>query len=373
MTTTMFTASSGRPASVADASVDTPAVVFDPADIAERAFHRHVELHSLAHYTGILSLHGLARLAFAVSEPAERARLLALATTHLTPFLEGAHVFDCNFPNYLCGGNASAFLWWQGCLPQAETSLFESHAEQIMQTAPRDPHGLLCHPIDPHLGRIFIDIAFAITPFLLFCGRALDRDDLIREAWRQTRGYVERLRDPANGLLHQARNFRGAGHCTQDHWSRGNGWGLLALAELVEHLPEGHASRPDAEAMFVALADACARAQDSDGMWHQDLTDTTSYVETSGSGLILFAIGVGLERGLLGAFHRAVFEKGLHAYLAYIALDGSVHNTCRGCLCAGDGSKQAYMERWHQLNDWHAFGPVILAFGQAARLGVELP
>ncbi|WP_088179310.1 glycoside hydrolase family 88/105 protein [Geminisphaera colitermitum] len=356
--------------SITNISVDAPVLVFSPAAIAERAFHRHLELHPLSHYTGVLSLQGLVRLAFAVTNPAERTRLLALATTHLTPFLNGDHSFDCNFPNYLCGGNPSAFLWWQGCLPQANTALFESHVEQIMRTAPRDPNGLLCHPIDPHLGRIFIDIAFAITPFLLFCGRALDRDDLIHEAWRQTRGYVERLRNPANGLLHQAINFRGPGHCTQDHWSRGNGWGLLALAELVAHLPEKHACRPDAEAMFVALADACARTQDSDGMWHQDLTDTTSYVETSGAGLILFALGVGVERGLLGEFHRRVFEKGLRSYLAYIALDGSVHNTCRGCLCAGDGSKQAYMERWHELNDRHAFGPVILAYGQAVRLGL---
>lgn len=338
--------------------------------IAERAFHRHVELHSLAHYTGILSLHGLARLAISTSEPAERARLLALTTKHLTPFIAGDYAFDCNFPNYLRGGNASALLWWQGYLPQVDASIFESHAERIMREAPRDSHGLLCHPIDPHLERIFIDIAFAITPFLLFCGRALDRDDFIHEAWRQTHGYVTRLRNPANGLLHQAINFRGPGHCTEDHWSRGNGWGLLALAELIAHLPENHYCRPDAEGLFVELADACASTQDSDGMWHQDLTDTTSYVETSGSGLILFALGVGLERGLLGTAHRYAFEKGLRAYLTYIALDGSVHQTCRGCLCAGDGSKQAYMERWHQLNDRHAFGPVILAFGQAVRLGI---
>lgn len=336
--------------------------------IAERAFLRHAELYSLGHYTGILSLQGVARLADGAPAEEDRARMLALATRHLAPFLEGRHDFPCNFPNYLCGGNASAFLWWRGLLPEADPADFGRHAERIMREAPRDPQGLICHPIDPQLGRIFIDVAFAITPFLLFCGRAAGREDWIDEAWRQTRGLVERLRDPKNGLLHQAINFRGPGHRTQDHWSRGNGWGLLALAELVAHLPEAHAGRADAEAMFLELIEACVRAQDADGMWHQDLTDASSYVETSGTGLILFALGVGLERGLLGPRHREALERGLRGYLSYIALDGSVHNTCRGCLCAGDGSKEAYMARWHRLNDSHAFGPVILAFGQAARL-----
>jgi Predicted unsaturated glucuronyl hydrolase involved in regulation of bacterial surface properties, and related proteins len=358
-------------------TLESPAVVgapvVDPLAVAERAFRRHVELYSLSHYTGILSLHALVRLADDASAAGDRERLLALAIRHLRPFWEGRHVFPCNFPNYLCGGNASAFLWWRGLLPDdVDTDALERHAERVMVEAPRDPDGLVCHPDEPHLGRIFIDTAFAVTPYLLFCGRAAGRRDWIDEAWRQTRGLVERLRDPANGLLNQAINFRGHGHRTQDHWSRGNGWGLMALAELVAYLPDDYAGRADAEEMFVDLAEACVKAQDADGMWHQDLTDDSSYVETSGTGLILFALGVGLGRGLLGARHREAFERGLRGYLRYIALDGSVHHTCQGCLCAGDGSKEAYMARGHRLNDRHAFGPVILAYGQAARLGVAL-
>jgi len=76
----------------------------------------------------------------------------------------------------------------------------------------------------------------------------------------------------------------------------------------------------------------------------------------------------------LGERHRAALEQGLRGYLSYIALDGSVHQTCTGCLCPDGGALPAYLARAHKLNDTHAFGPVVLAFGQAAAIGlVDLP
>lgn len=348
----------------------------DCAHLAERAFLRHVATSPLAHYTGIVSLHGLARLALSVTSAAERERLLALVREHLTPFIShgvnGHPAWDgtCNFPNYRIGGNASALLWWQGCLPSADQALFANAADEIMTKAPRDRHGVLSHPGDVPAEKIWIDVVFAITPFLLFTGLALKRDDLVQEAWTQSRKHLELLLDPATGLINQARNFRGPGHRTQDHWSRGNGWGILALTELINYLPDTHPARPEAEAAFTSLVNACIRYQDTFGIWHQEITRHDSFVETSGSALILYAIGAGLERGILGTGHRAAFEKGLRALLAYIAVDGSVHNTCVGCLSPGQGTIEDYMNHRHKLNDCHAFGPVTLAFAQALRLGI---
>jgi hypothetical protein len=65
------------------------------------------------------------------------------------------------------------------------------------------------------------------------------------------------------------------------------------------------------------------------------------------------------------------FVKALQAYLSYIGSDGSVSHTCRGCLCPGEGTKEDYKNRGWVYNDHHAFGPVILAFTQAIKLGVR--
>jgi unsaturated rhamnogalacturonyl hydrolase len=124
--------------------------------------------------------------------------------------------------------------------------------------------------------------------------------------------------------------------------------------------------------MYRDLVDACLRVQDPvAGLWHQEMTEPKSYIETSGSGLILYAIGAGIGCGLLkGEGYKAAFEKGLKGMLSYIALDGSVHNTCVGCLAPGDGSPEAYIRHAHKINDPHAFGPLVLAYGQAVGLGM---
>lgn len=336
-------------------------------DTAMRAFCRHVSLHDLAHYTGILSLHALARLAVITgdSENVEEAR------AHLLPFVCDKRRFACNFSNYLCGGNGTAYLLWKGLLPEAAEAV-RCHAEQMLSDAPRDADGIFCLPGDKKRQAIFIDVAFAVTPFLLFAGLAFEEDRCFEEAFQQTRKMVEVFRDPGCGLLHQSRGFRGAGRLSDDHWSRGNGWGLLALAELANYLPNDDPRRPEAERLFVDLLNACLAVQDEDGLWHQELTDPTSYVETSGSGLILYALGVAIEKSLLPEEEaRDRFRRGLRGYLDYIAPDGSVFHTCPGCLCPGDGSILQYKARSPVLNDPHAFGPVTLAFGQAHNLGIE--
>jgi unsaturated rhamnogalacturonyl hydrolase len=116
---------------------------------------------------------------------------------------------------------------------------------------------------------------------------------------------------------------------------------------------------------------ACVKYQNKDGLWHQEMTREDSYVETSGTGLMLYAIGRGLELGLLPESYRENFLRGLRGYLGYIALDGSVFNTCQGCLCPGKGTIEDYIARPWQLNDVHSFGPAALTFAQALKLGIS--
>lgn len=345
-------------------TIATPTTI----DTALKAFARHRELHTLAHYTGILSMHGLARLAVSTGEAAH----LQQARAALMPFVRGGHTFKCNFPNYHIGGNGAALLLWKGHLPEAESAC-EAKAEQILRIADRSSEGILCMP-GQNRDLIWIDAAFAVSPFLLFTGLALDVKEYVDDAFHQIHGLYELLLNRDNGLLHQSRGFIGHGKISHDHWSRGNGWGLLALAELVAWLPEEHRLSPLAKTMLADLLKACLKFQDANGLWHQEITEPeTSYVETSGTGLILFALGVAIEKGVLPASDLAHFVRGLAGYGGYIAPDGSIFHTCSGCLSPVDGSIVQYKAVPSVKNDPHAFGPAVLAFGQAFRLGVELP
>lgn len=288
------------------------------------------------------------------------------------PYVLDQRHFACNFPNYQCGGNGAAYLLWRGHLPEVEP-LVRKYAEQILHEAPRDPDGILCQPNSPELHRVFIDVAFAVTPFLLFAGLALENEQYLEEAVQQTLKMVRLLRNPENGLLHQSRNFTGQlpGRISEDAWSRGNGWGAYALTELACQLPDQHPHKAEVVAMYRKHLEACAAVQQPEGLWRQEMTEKDAYIETSGSALMLYAIGAGLAAGLLDESHRSRFERGVSALLAYISDELDIFHTCRGCLCPGQGTRLDYMARAPLVNDAHAFGPVVLAMAQAHALGIE--
>ncbi len=337
-------------------------------DLAHAAFRKHKAVHgSYDSYRGIVTLHGMARLA---SETGDT-QLLEEARTELMPYVRGERKFKSNFPNYFCGGNATAWLFYKGHLPEAKEAV-RRYAEQIMNEAPRDPNGILCHPAKPEEYIIWIDVAFAVTPFLLFAGLALENDDYIEEAYQQTAKMVRTFYIPETGLLIQSHNMRGPGHRSQDHWSRGNGWAAYALCELATYLPEGHPRKADAVKLFTDHVAACAKFQNAQGLWHQEMTEHDfSYVETSGSGLMLYALGVGIASGMIGESEKARFEKGLKGMLTYINEDTDIFHTCMGCLSPGQGTKLDYMARPPVVNDSHAFGPVAFSMGQAHFLGIK--
>ncbi|AHF90921.1 glucuronyl hydrolase [Opitutaceae bacterium TAV5] len=343
-------------------------------DLALGAARKHLTIcGNFERYEGIVTLYGMARLATGTGDPAIRAQI----REWLMPFIRGELRFRTNFPNYLCGGAASAYLLWRGYLPEVRDAV-RRYAEEILNHAPRDPDGILTRPRDAAKGLAWIDVAFAVGPFLLFAGLALGDDRYVEESFQQTAKMVRLFRNPDNGLLHQGRNFTGPGSISEDHWSRGNGWGAFALIELARHLPDFHPRKAESLALYRDHVEACARAQDIDGLWHQEMTEPTSYVETSGSALLLYALGSGLEAGLLALpdtpetnAHRTRFERGMRGLLAYITDDLDIFHTCRGCLCPGAGTKIDYMAQAPVLNDPHAFGPVVLASGQAHLLTIE--
>ncbi len=69
----------------------------DCIQLALELFDKHKTLHpSLTEYTGIVSLHGLARLALLTGHES----IFSKARTELEPFLTGQRTWKANFPNY---------------------------------------------------------------------------------------------------------------------------------------------------------------------------------------------------------------------------------------------------------------------------------
>lgn len=341
------------------------------AEIAEAVLRRHFSLVSPERYSypEVLSLHAAVNLELTTGQDRLRAWNRAL----LRPFLAGELTHRMGaYRLYNAGGAATAKLLYEGRLPEAEP-LVHRCVEQLVHDCPRGPRRFLAYQTGtrrrPH--ELWIDMVFATCPFLLYCGLHFDRDEYLLEAVEQLEAMHGFFFDAGCGLYHQAVGVLGPGRVTEDHWSRGNGWGILALCEIAARLPPAIEQRTRIVTLFNEHLQACLAHQDQEGLWHQEMTDPESYVETSGSGLILYALGVALEHQLCDPRWREHLIRGLEGYSRYIALDGSVHNCCIGCMCPGDGTQEAYKARPWKLNDHHAFGPAALAWGQACRLGIH--
>jgi unsaturated rhamnogalacturonyl hydrolase len=345
--------------------------LFSYGDLGRRVWSGYMSRSEFRSYTSILSLHGAARLWKVSGE----AGLLSEVKLRLQPFISGeiSSVYGhYGRTVYRYGGNASAYLYYKDQLPEAAETLLHS-AELLCQEQSRDNDGLFDFPPASWRGYVWIDTVFGVCPFLLWVGLKSGRPEFIDESVFQMLGHHDRLFDPQLGLYHQAYNARGDNTLTPAHWSRGTGWGLLALAELTYDLPKSHPGYEQLLAAYRAVMEGCLNSQDDDGLWHQAMEDHGSYPETSGSALILYAMSRGLKNGALPDERHerflASYLLGIRGLCRYLTLDGSVYNTCIGCLAPGVcGTVADYATHPWKLNDEHAAGPVIIMMSQAELL-----
>lgn len=334
--------------------------------VAEQVIDKGLTIVDLGKYPGMLLLHGMAELSQVHPEKKDEwlRRTVELFRKYRTKEIKGQGSFIC----YEAGGTGAAMLhYWKAADVLAEQ--VDDAARRMVRDQKRSTDGLMI----PHWAKenqVFIDMAYPVTPFLLHTGLAFDRPDHVDLAVDETLELFRILEDKQTGLVHQGRGFNGANEISDDNWSEGNGWGAFALSLLVRDLPEQHPRRAEVVRLAKSFYTAVLKHQDQDGMWHQEMSDPTSYVETSGSGLLLYGLGIMIEKGLLDPRHKQDIQRGVSGYLSYIDADGSVSHTCKACLCPGKGTKADYVNYNWVFNDPHAFGPVVLAYVQAFKLGI---
>ena len=343
-------------------------------DIVKRTWELEKKLTKPNHYANVLGMTAIARYAMYFDDKA----LLADLKEYATPYISGAFdnaggVFGKRC--YCIGGNATAFLYKNGLLDEAE-DILKRYAEMLHTEQPRDTEGYFCHHRVPQKpgnanGALWIDTCFGVSPFLMWLGQAFNKPEYIEDAIHQMKGHHRLLFNTESKLYHQAINFNDDPQLTA-FWGRGEGWGVYTLVELLEGLGEEHPDYEFFKQALIANLEGCLAVQDEDGMFHQVLDMPESFVESSSTCLIIYAMAKAVEMGLVDKeTYLAAFTKAINGLKRYIALDGSIHHCCVGCLCPNLGRGEDYAAWRYQVNDTHAFGPIILAFGKAAMLEKE--
>lgn len=338
---------------------------YKSVDIVRSVYKQGLKYTELDFYAGTLMLHGISEFSLLPGNDDLQKDVI----DKYLKFGNGGIKAKGSLFTYEAGGSGAAFLAYKEVTNQLDEQV-ATVAEKMMKDQKRSPEGLITANFATD-DKIFIDVAFTVTPYLLYSGLKEKNQGYIDMAVTETLELFKILKDKKTGLLHQARGFNGKGSISEDNWSRGNGWGAFALAILARDLPESHPKYQEVVALAKQFFTATIKYQDKGGLWHQEMTDKSSYVETSGSGLILFGIGVMLEKNLLDQKYMKNFKLGLQGYTAYIGSDGSVSHACFSCLAPNKGTKEDYKLRPWVFNDHHAFGPAILAFAQASKMGID--
>ena len=140
----------------------------------------------------------------------------------------------------------------------------------------------------------------------------------------------------------------------------------MAQVELLENLPENHPMRDSLLTIFRNEVEGLCRYQSENGLWHQLLDKTDSYLETSGSSMFVYGIAKGINEGWIDKVYTNAAINGWKGLSKMITEKGDVKN-----ICIGTGTSTSLSYYYHrpvELNDLHGLGSVIMAAVEVDRL-----
>ncbi|MBP3638034.1 MAG: glycoside hydrolase family 88 protein [Clostridia bacterium] len=236
-------------------------------------------------------------------------------------------------------------------------------AHYMMQEQPRTAEGAFCRRDDT----IWADDMYMSVPFLCRYAELTGDEAPLDFAAEQMLHYKQLLFLPEKQVMAHMRCLI-HGENNGIPWSRGNGWVIFSLSELLQVLPPEHPRRPALLDFFNQLTQGYLALQDECGLWHQILDDPESYLESSATAMMICAFSRGKK---FGWYDEATALRAMAAArkawqgLTEIAIDrqGNLYGVCQG---SGFSFSRAYYRAlsW-RFNDTHGIGIVMLA-------GVEL-
>ena len=188
---------------------------------------------------------------------------------------------------------------------------------------------------------------------------------------------AQHVRDANSGLLYHAWDDSAAGQkatwadattgrspCV---WGRALGWYAMALVDTLGDLPADHSGRSEMLTILTGLAAGLKATQDSaTGLWYQVVdqgSKTDNWLESSGSGMFVYALKVGVDRGYLDSSYLAVADKGWQGLKTKVSTDSNGLPTINGAV-QGMGVQTNYAGYINQStlsNSPHGLCAVMLA------------
>ena len=256
-----------------------------------------------------------------------------------------------------------------------------------LDAQPRTEEGSFWHKqIYPN--QVWLDGVYMAQPFAALYEKNFASGDY-SDIFRQISVVRDHMRDGKTGLYYHGYDAsKKAFWCdpetglSKNFWLRAIGWFSVALADLLEILPDSEGRDGIAAVFRTLMEDVSKFADEATGMYWQVVDQPGregNYLESSGSSMLAYAMLKGARLGVLTAEYAAKGKK---------TFDGLV-NTCLTfqdgqfcldhiCLVAGlgpednrrrDGSYDYYISEPVVKNDAKGVAPFLLCYTEVKRMG----
>ena len=232
----------------------------------------------------------------------------------------------------------------------------EKAAKHITEGQDRLADGTLVRTF-PHKMTLWADDLYMSVPFLARMGKFSGNKKYWDDAILQVKNFSKYLWDEYEELYYHC-YYTDVKRTGVAHWGRCNGWVMMAKVHLLNNLPEDYPGREDVIMDLERQILGIAKYQSADGLWHQILDKSDSYLESSCSAMFTYCIARAVNQKWIDERYGSIAIRGWEGLKEYkIQLDGQVKD-----ICVGTGIEDNlvfYYERPARLNEKHGLGAVI--------------
>lgn len=217
--------------------------------------------------------------------------------------------------NGITDPGASGEVVFQLGKTKSDEELVQAHQKMLdyyLSKAPRTDEGIIHHTLNAP--EIWIDSMYMLPPYLCVAGKP-------ELAIKQVDGFRKYLWNTEHQLYSHRFHVGENRFINEKFWGVGNGWALAAMARMIDDLPTSMSDeRKKLIEMAIANLEGCLKYLRPDGLSHNIIDDSDSFVETNLSQMVAYTIFRGIKSGWLS---NSYYEKGEHMRNAvHLLVDG---------------------------------------------------
>lgn len=207
--------------------------------------------------------------------------------------------------------------------------------------------------------QIWVDCLDHEPPFLVRLGVLTGEERFIDGGVEQVLGYSRLLQDEASGLF--CHGYDAYAGVNGDYWARGNGWAVLGLVGVLEHLPPSHPDRTELLERLSGLFHGLNESQDESGLWPTLLIGPQGPLESTLAAMTAIAARQASDLGLVQErWMESMEQRARRAVIERINEKGELQLVSSATPV---GSRDTYITRPFGVYPWGQ-GPALMLCSQ---------